>query len=113
MNDGLLEYGALKTERNAARKVTGSSFEKVGTLFYEQLSVRESDHLQYGASGKRIDIKVKTLLPPNFSEVDELLIRIGSKFYHVIQSDPARPYVFLYLHLIEGDLNDSKIEAAD
>lgn len=113
MNDGLLEYGALKTERNAARKVTGSTFEKVGALYFEQLSVRERDHLQYGASNNSIDMKVKTLLPPDFDQIEEMLVRIGHKLYNVIGLDPDRPYIFLYLHLIEGEVSDAEDEATD
>lgn len=113
LNDGLLEYGALKTERNAARKVTGSTFEKVGALFYEQLSVRERDHLQYGASNNSIDMKVKTLLPPAFDQIEEMIVRVGSKLYNVIGLDLDKPYAYLYLHLIEGEVNDSEDEAAD
>lgn len=114
LNDGVLSYGYVRTSRNAARKVTGSTFEKVGVLFYRQLSVRESDHIQYGANGKSIDMKVKTLAPPFFKQgEEEMVVQIGEQLYNVLRVDPAKNNLFLYLHLIEGDISGGQNEAAD
>lgn len=113
-NDGLLEYGLYKTQRNTARKVLGKTFERVGALFYRELSIRESDHSQYGSSGTSIDLKVKTLAPPTLRvSKDDMMVKINDQMYSVIKVDGDKQYLYFYLHTIEGEKNERNSEITD
>ena len=103
-NDGRLEYGINKTKRNAARKVLGKTFEPAGALFYRELSVRESDYMQHGSAGSSIDLKVKTLAPPNFRiSKDDMVVKIVDQLYSITHVDSDKTYLYFYLHAIEGE----------
>lgn len=114
-NDGLLEYGLYKTQRNAARKVLGKTFERVGALFYRELALRESDHSQYGAAGTSLDLKVKTLAPPNLRiSKDDMMVKINEQMYSIIWVDSdKKTYLYFYLHAIEGEKDERNSQSSD
>lgn len=101
-NDGILKYGKYETIRSENRKRTGKNFAQDGVLFYRELSVRESDYLQYGAMGSTLDLKVKTPMPPSLKNInkDSMIIKIGDIDYNIINVDRDKNYLFFYLHKV-------------
>lgn len=102
-NDGVLKYGTYKTIRSESRKVIGQEFVSQGTLFYREMSVRDSDYLQFGAMGSTLDLKVKTPMPPSLRKVDKdnLKVQIDEDEYEIINTDRDSYYLFFYLHKID------------
>jgi hypothetical protein len=107
-NDGVLKYGTYKTIRSEARKVIDKQFSEQGSLFYREMSVRDSDYIQFGAKGSTLDIKVKTLMPPNLKNIDKdnLVIKINNDDYSIITTDRDKYYLYFYLHKVDGDNNE-------
>ncbi|MED4492827.1 phage head closure protein [Heyndrickxia coagulans] len=103
-NDGVLTYGAYKTIRTESRKVTGKQFVEQGRLFYREMSVRESDYLQFGAMGSTLDLKVKTPMPPALRKIDKdkLIVRIDGDDFNIITVDRDANYLYFYLHKVDG-----------
>lgn len=107
-NDGVLKFGSYKTIRAENRKITGKQFVELGRLFYRELSVRESDYLQFGAMGSTLDVKLKTLMPPSLRKFDKdkLIVRIDEQDYNIITVDRDMNYLYLYLHKMDGETNE-------
>ena len=101
LNDGVLEVGEYRTKLNAARKAIGKEFVSILPLHYKQLSMRESDYARFNTNGSSIDMKVKTLSPPNFISKDDYTVKINNRFFTVTHVDTDRYYLYFYLHLIE------------
>lgn len=106
-NDGLLHYGEYTTIRSESRKMIGKTFVSKGSLFYRELSVRDSDYLQFGARGSTLDLKVKTPMPPGVKiDKENLVVQINGDDYTIITTDRDRNYLYFYLHKVdkkEGD----------
>jgi len=107
-NDGVLKYGSYKTIRSDSRKIIGKEFEEQGRLFYRELSVRESDYLQFGAMGSTLDLKLKTPMPPSLRKIDKdnLIVQIDGDDYTIITTDRDTSYLYFYLHKVDGDKNE-------
>lgn len=107
-NDGVLQYGNYQTLRSESRKRIGKTFVSSGSLFYRELSVRESDYLQFGAMGSTLDMKIKTPMPPLLKNInkDNLIIKINDADYNIIKADRDRKYLYFYLHKVEGDVSE-------
>ncbi|KHD85680.1 hypothetical protein NG54_07915 [Heyndrickxia ginsengihumi] len=108
-NDGLLQYGTYKTKRSESRKVIGKEFVPQGSLFYRELSVRDSDYLQFGAMGSTLDLKLKTPMPPSLRKIDKenLFVQIDGDDYIIINTDRDSNYLYFYLHKVDKKEGDS------
>ena len=107
-NDGVLKYGTYTTIRSESRKVIGKAFAEQGSLFYRELSVRDSDYLQFGAKGSTLDMKIKTPMPPALKKIDKdnLIIKIDNDDYNIIYTDRDKNYLYFYLHKVDGEANE-------
>jgi hypothetical protein len=106
-NDGFLQYGYKVTERSPTGKRIGDSFVPDGKLAYKLMSAREQDHQLAGTMNSRLDLKVKTLLPPSMESMkrkSNLKALIDQTEYDVItiDRDKTRRYLFFYLQEVGG-----------
>lgn len=94
-NDGFIQYGAIKTIRNSSKVKTGETFEVLGTLAYESMSVRDNDNLIADSLGYTIDKKIKVpyrILPENIK------VKIDKVIYDIVKKDSSdKVKMFLYL----------------
>lgn len=105
-NDGVLQYGHKTTQRTATKKRIGDVFTQEGTLFFKEMSYRESDYQLAEALGSRLDLKVKAPYPPSFRNVDKnkLIVRVNGVEYDTIRvdHDSTKHFLFFYLQKVGG-----------
>ena len=74
---------------------TGETFEVLGTLAYESMSVRDNDNLIADSLGYTIDKKIKVpyrILPENIK------VKIDEVIYDIVKKDSSdKVKMFLYL----------------
>lgn len=107
--DGFLEYGYKKTQRSVTGKRIGENFLPEGKLAFKEMSARESDYQMAGYMGAKLDMKIKTLYPPSFRQINKnkLKIVIRNIEYEVIKVDSDNKNSFLYFYLQEvGEMNE-------
>jgi hypothetical protein len=70
------------------------------------MSCRDSDYQMAGLMGASLDLKVKTLYPPSFRNINKskLKVIVSGVEYDVIKvdSDSAKNYLFFYLQEVGG-----------
>lgn len=100
-NDGYLQYGYRTTQYSETGKRLGEVFEMLGTLAFEEMSCRDQDYLLANALGSRLDLKVRTMLPPTFKSVDKskLKVSIGTEKFDIVKIDTDRNKNYLYFYL--------------
>jgi SPP1 family predicted phage head-tail adaptor len=96
-NDGLLEYGSTVATYNAKREKTGETWSKKGSLYFEQMSIRDSDIILASQMGYKVDIKLKTQIRP-LSNLDK--VKIGSTYYEIKSMDEDARHLYLYLQRV-------------
>lgn len=105
-NDGLLQYGHKTTQRTATGKRVGDIFSVEGSLYFREMSYRESDYQLSDARGSRLDLKVKTPYPPSFRKIDKnrLVVHIDGQEYETINvdHDASKLYLYFYLQRVGG-----------
>lgn len=96
-NDGFIQYGSIKTIRNSSKVKTGETFEIIGKLAYETMSVRDNDNLIADSLGYTIDKKIKVpyrILPENIK------VKIDDAIYDIVKKDSSdKVKMFLYLQI--------------
>jgi hypothetical protein len=102
-NDGFLQYGHKHTQRSPTGKRIGETFNPEGKLAYKEMSCRDSDYQLAGILGASLDLKVKTLYPPFFRNVNKnkFKVVINSVEYDVIKVDSDSEKIYLYFYLQE------------
>lgn len=103
LNDGFLEYGHKTVVRSENRKKIGEQFVSEGTLAFTEMSARESDYQMVGFLNSQLDMKVKTMFPPSFKNINKnkLKVMIRGIEYDVIRVDPDNVNSYLYFYLQE------------
>lgn len=101
LNDGFLQYGYKKTKRSERGKRIGEDFHQEGRLAYKEMSFRDSDYRIVGVLTTGLDLKVKTLYPPSFKQINKnkLKVKIDEVEYDVIKVDPDSTKKYLYFYL--------------
>ncbi|WP_301357776.1 hypothetical protein [Enterococcus spodopteracolus] len=104
-NDGVLFYGINKALYSDKRKKIGVEFELKGRLFYKLMYARDSDYQMCRSLGAVLEIKLKTLKPRNFNQLDmtKLIIMINDKRFEVIKTDHDANYLYFYLTKTGGN----------
>lgn len=97
-NDGVLEYGSIDPVFNVNRKKTGENFILIGKLFYEQMSCRDTDILQAGTMGYRLDLKLKVPLVKDICSKNK--VKIDGEIYDIEKFDSDKERIFLYLQKV-------------
>lgn len=99
LNDGLLEYGTIKTVRDANNKIdkTADPFNKVGDLFFNFMNTRQGDYEQYGGKTQIVDEKVKTYFDNGVQKSHK--VRIEGVEYDITAIDPDANRIFMYWYL--------------
>lgn len=113
LNDGVLFYGRNETQRSPTGKNIGTKFIQEGFLHYSEKSNRERDYRLVDALSSTLDLKVKTYYPPNFKNIQktDLVVRIGTTEFEVIQADPDETKTYLYFYLQKvGEVVDVESE---
>jgi hypothetical protein len=102
-NDGFLLYGQKQTQRSSTGKRIGDIFIPEGKLAFKEMSCRDSDYQSAGILGKSLDLKIKTLYPPSFRNVNKTKFKvvINSVEYDVIKVDSDIEKIYLYFYLQE------------
>jgi SPP1 family predicted phage head-tail adaptor len=100
-NDGFLSYGHKQTQRSTTGKRIGEVFTEEGKLAFKEMSCRDSDYQMAGIMGVSLDLKVKTLYPPSFRNINKskLKVVIDNVEYDVIKVDPDAEKRYLYFYL--------------
>ena len=114
LNDGVLFYGRNETLRSGTGKNIGTKFIQQGFLHFNEKSHRERDYRLVDALSSTLDLKVKTHYPPDLRNVqkNDLVVRIGTTEYEVIQADPDETKTHLYFYLQKvGEVNDIESES--
>ncbi|KMM38600.1 hypothetical protein [Guptibacillus hwajinpoensis] len=119
-NDGFLYYGFQSVQRSSEGKRIGETYQQKGKLAFRLMSARDQDFQLAGTMSSRLDLKVKTKLPPSAQESStipssffesyknlrksNIKIRIGTMEYDVItvDFDTSRRYLFFYLQEVGG-----------
>lgn len=103
LNDGLVQYGTKATKRSEKGKRIGDVFIPQGKLAYKEMSCRDEDYQLAQIMSKSLDIKIKTLYPPQLKNVNKskLTIVLNSVEFDVIKCDPDRAKNYLYFYLQE------------
>ncbi|MDA2309899.1 phage head closure protein [Bacillus cereus group sp. MYBK35-2] len=101
LNDGFLQYGYKKTKRSERGKRVGAEFHSEGKLAYKEMSFRDSDYRMVGVLTTGLDLKLKTLYPPSFKNINKnkLKVKIDEVEYDVIKVDPDATKRYLYFYL--------------
>lgn len=97
-NDGVLYYGKIESIFNENRKKMGEDFIVKGSLYFEQMSARDSDILQASNMGYVVDLKLKVPYRPEISSKDK--VKIGTKMYDIQKFDSTSDYIYLYLQRV-------------
>lgn len=108
-NDGYLKYGHKTTSRTDRGKRIGDVFNEEGSLAFALLNARDSDYQFAGAMGSSLDLKVKTLYPPSFRNINKnkLICMIGTVEFDVIKVDHDKDKRYLYFYLQEvGEIGE-------
>lgn len=111
LNDGLVQYGTKATKRSEKGKRIGDVFIPQGKLAYQEMSCRDEDYQLAQIMSKSLDIKIKTLYPPQLKNVNKskLTIVLNSVEFDVIKCDPDRAKNYLYFYLQEvGTIEQDK-----
>jgi len=103
LNDGYIEYGTNETERSAKGTRIGSAYKKFGRLAYQEMSCRDEDYKLAEAMSSSLDLKIRTLYPPNLRNVNKnkLKIVLDGTTYDAIKVDTDREKMYLYFYLQE------------
>lgn len=103
LNDGYVEFGTKETKRSGRGKRIGGSFTSMGRLAFKEMSCRESDYEMAKVMSAILDIKIKTLCPPQLCDFDrsKLIIVLGGKEFDVIKCDRDKVNNYLYFYLQE------------
>jgi hypothetical protein len=102
-NDGYLQYGHKQTQRSSTGKRIGEIFTPEGKLAFKEMSCRDSDYQMAGILGASLDLKVKTLYPPSFRNVNKNKYKVAINYveYDVIKVDSDSEKIYLYFYLQE------------
>lgn len=94
-NDGFIKYGLIQALRNNSKVKIGETFEVLGTLAYETMSVRDNDNIIADSLGYTIDKKIKVpyrVLPENIK------VKLDDVIYDIVKKDSSdKVKLFLYL----------------
>ncbi|WP_342578420.1 phage head-tail adapter protein [Psychrobacillus sp. FSL K6-2843] len=103
LNDGFAQYGTKETKRSEKGKRIGDEFILQGRLAYQEISRRDEDYQLAQIMSKTLDIKIKTLYPPQLRNVNKskLTMVLNSTEYNVIKCDSDGPKNYLYFYLQE------------
>lgn len=103
LNDGYAEYGTKETKRSERGKRIGGTFKSMGRLAYKEMSCRDSDYEMAKLMTAVLDIKIKTLCPPQLRDFDrsKLIIVVEGKEFDVIKCDRDKVNNYLYFYLQE------------
>ncbi|WP_314068425.1 phage head closure protein [uncultured Vagococcus sp.] len=113
-NDGLLEFGQIKTKRDSTKRIIGEEFIYLGRLYFSIESIRQNDFEQYGGKNKTVDLKLSTYFTTDVEKTHK--IKIASDVYEVTGIDPDADRIKMYWYLtkigvIEDGIGFAKIES--
>lgn len=96
--DGMLRFGKYATKRDENGKKVGFKLLDPHDLFFNYLSIRQSDTTYFNSIGKTVDLKVKTYYVAGV-EQKSVKVLIEGELYDVTMIDPdfKREYMFWYL----------------
>lgn len=95
--DGKMFFGTIKTERVNGKKV-GEVFNVFGELYFNRMTIRQSDYSIESASEQTIDLKIKTFFTRGISKNSHKVL-IGEEMFDIysIDSDVEEKYNYWYL----------------
>lgn len=93
--DGMLSYGKTETLYSDFNKKIGEDFIKIGVLFFDELSSRESDNVVADSIGYVIDKKVKVPLQKDIKK--SYKVKIEDVMYDIANFDNDKRNTYLYL----------------
>lgn len=95
--DGILRFGVIKTKRYQGKKI-GEEFQETGHLFFNKMSVRQSDYELLAGTDQNIDLKVKTFFILGVSK-ESHKVQINNEEYdiYMLDSDADDKYLYWYL----------------
>lgn len=105
LNDGVLFYGTIVTERDSQRKVTGTKFNSLGHLFFNWSSINQRFDEWNVGNLSEVSLKVKTYFNQEIHQSHK--VQIEQALYEIITIDPTndKRYVYLFLKKV-GMLDD-------
>lgn len=97
LNDGMLQYGQIKTLRDELKRKTGVSFQTEGTLFFNFQSINRSFDMYVVGNIDDVELKIKAYYSKDLNKSH--LVMIDDETYEIVTLDPdkARKYVFIFL----------------
>src|SRR5699024_9932102 len=99
-NDGILEYGNIKSIYTEGRRKIGEEFIPKGQIFYTEMSSRDTDILQASSMGYVIDLKLKIPYRSDISSKDKVRIN-NDDIYDIKKFDSSKKKeIFLYLQKV-------------
>lgn len=104
LNDGVAEYGSIKTVRNKEGKKIGEEFTSLGFLFFNYASIRQGDIEFYGAKDVTVDLKIKTYFARDVQKSNK--IKFENEVYEVIAIDPDMKRTYMYWYLTKVGVFD-------
>ena len=103
-NDGYMEFGKRQTKFSSTMKNIGSEFVSQGHFAYSEMSAREQDYSMVDSLGGTLDLKLKTMYPPHFenlqhSDLTSLLVKAKETLFEVVKVDKDRHKGNLFWYL--------------
>ncbi|MGT2911376.1 phage head-tail adapter protein [Streptococcus cameli] len=101
LNDGLLEYGQVKTKRDiATAKKLGEGFVEIGSLFFSYQSINARFDTYQVSSLSAVDVKVKCFYVKDFEKSHK--VKINHSLYDVegLDIDHNQEYMYLFLRKV-------------
>lgn len=101
LNDGLLEYGLIKTKRDTSTaKKLGEGFVKNGSLFFSYQSINARFDTFQVSSLSAVDVKVRCFYVKDFEKSHK--VKINQSLYEVegLDIDQSQEYMYLFLRKV-------------
>lgn len=100
LNDGVLYYGSVKSQTNLKREKIGEDFIEKGHLYFEKMSVRDSDLIIASQLGYKIDLKLKVFKRDNITSLDK--VKVATVLYDIKNLDSDNKFMYIYLQLVKA-----------
>lgn len=112
LNDGLLEYGTVKTLRDEkTAKKMGEEFQPEGHLFFNFSTINEKFDVFQVGSLSSVDLKIKCYYVQGLQ--DSHKVKIEHDLFEIVSKDVSRDrrYVFLFLRKVGSWNGDDVFQA--
>ena len=111
LNDGVLNYGEILTERDSHKKKTGERFIQLDSLFFNYASINQSFDEWHVGNLQEVTLKVKVYFTKNLHRSHR--VDIENELYEIKHIDPDNDRKYAYLFLKKVGVLDANSRLSD